>query len=91
MRDARALMALRQFLPPEESGITTYRTVTIGEREAPHWPEEIAASPDSGVIIVGRPALFGEEALNLLTGMRTRFRILISTKQLSGSTAPNAT
>jgi hypothetical protein len=68
MRDARTVIALRQFLPPEESGLTTYRTVTVGGREAPHWPDEISASPDTGVIIVGRPALFGEEALSFLDG-----------------------
>ena len=63
LRDARTMIALRSFLPPEESGLTTYRTVTIAGKEAPHWPEEISASPDAGVILVGRPALFGEESL----------------------------
>lgn len=55
-------------MPPEDSGITIYRTVTIGGKEDPHWPDEIEAFPEAAVILVGRPALFGEDAMQFLEG-----------------------
>jgi len=64
LRDARALIALRDFLPPEESGLTSYFTVTVGGAEKPHWPEMVLRNPEAGVVVLGRPSsrLHGEEA-----------------------------
>ncbi|SRR5579871_5346844 len=60
LRDARALIDLQEFLPPRSSGRCTYHTITLGDHGHPvsQWP---AIPADAGVVIIGRPALFGPE------------------------------
>jgi hypothetical protein len=60
LRDARALIALRDFLPPESSGQTTYATITLDESShtITQWPR---IPSDAGIVVLGRPSLFGIE------------------------------
>src|SRR5437867_10761932 len=64
LRDAWAHMRLREFLPPEDSKRTTFVPITIAGRTVSGWPGKI--NPEVGVIILGRPSLFGEGAQVLL-------------------------
>src|ERR1035438_3141587 len=58
LRDALALIAIRDFLPPERSGQTTYATITLDETGMPvtAWPKIPATA---GIVVLGRPSLFG--------------------------------
>ena len=56
-------MRLRDFLPPSDSGLCTYAVSTVHGRSPAIWPESTIPS-DAGVVILGRPALFGPKAHN---------------------------
>lgn len=63
LRDANAIIRLREFLPPPESGIVTYVTVTVHEERPSVWPKIPAGA---GIVILGRPAFFGPMAEEFL-------------------------
>jgi hypothetical protein len=61
-------MLLRDFLPPSDSGLTTFTVVTLHEEHpTANWPR----IPDNaGIVILGRPALFGFNCTQLLSQCR---------------------
>ncbi len=63
MRDAKAILHLRDFLPPTSSGLCTLATVTTGLKQTPRWPTVPA---DAAIVLVGRPSLFGSAAERLV-------------------------
>ena len=60
LRDAKAIMRLRDFLPPSESGMCVYAISTVHSHGRAIWPAS-KIPPEAGVIILGRPALFSAQ------------------------------
>jgi hypothetical protein len=56
LRDARALLCLRDFLPAPSFGMCTYATVTINGGSPPTVP---TIPQNAGVVVIARPGLFG--------------------------------
>ncbi|MBW7990803.1 MAG: hypothetical protein FVQ84_12420 [Planctomycetes bacterium] len=65
LRDARAILALAEFLPPKNAG-TMFAAVTIGDKPATGFPK---IPEDAGIVLVGRPSLFGKEIERLLKSL----------------------
>ena len=59
LRDAKPIIRIRDFLPPE-SPRCVYAISTVQPRGRATWPGS-KIPPDAGVIILGRPALFGAQ------------------------------
>jgi hypothetical protein len=54
-------MLLRDFMPPSDSGLCTYVVQTVHGSSPATWPESKIPF-DAGVVVLGRPAVFGAKA-----------------------------
>jgi len=70
LRDARALICLRDFLPHPKSGQCTYVWVTLDDNNRLLSQLPSGIPPNAGVVILGRPALFGSEVDELMKRCR---------------------
>jgi hypothetical protein len=66
LRDALALIGLRDFLPPVSSGRCDFERVTVDGPIVPRLP---AFNEQEGVVLLGRPFLFGPSAMKFISGL----------------------
>ncbi len=69
LRDAKAIMRLRDFLPPTDSGICTFVVATVHNNGSATWPGSRIPA-DAGLVVLGRPALFGSDGFKIIETCR---------------------